>query len=76
MSIHPESDPVNNPSHYTAGGIETIDYLRAKLSREEFKGFCKGNAIKYLSRAALKGEEQQDYQKALWYLEMLHAFTK
>jgi hypothetical protein len=25
-------DPVNSPDHYTAGGIETIDYLRAKLT--------------------------------------------
>lgn len=33
-------DPVNCPDHYTFGGIETIDYLKAKLSAEEFAGFC------------------------------------
>jgi hypothetical protein len=26
-------EAVNSPAHYTAGGIETIDYLRAKLRR-------------------------------------------
>lgn len=65
------SDPVNNPAHYTDGGIETIDYLQAKLTPEEFKGFCKGNAIKYMSRAGKKGDPVEDYQKAMWYLERL-----
>lgn len=39
-------DPVNSPDHYTFGGIETIDYLKAKLSPEEFAGFCRGNVLK------------------------------
>ena len=65
------SDPVSRPPHYTDGGIETIDYLQAKLTPEEFKGFCKGNAIKYMSRAGKKGDAVEDYQKAMWYLERL-----
>ena len=44
----PTHDPVHSPSHYTAGGIECIDYLRAKLSVDEFRGFLRGNALKYL----------------------------
>jgi hypothetical protein len=60
-----------NPGHYKDGGIETIDYIRAKLSDVEFKGYLKGNAIKYLSRAELKGGEE-DYKKAL-LLEKTHA---
>ena len=40
-----------NPDHYKVGGIETIDYLQAKLSPEEFAGYCRGNALKYMSRA-------------------------
>lgn len=59
------SDPVN-PQHYKTGGVETIDYLRAKLTPEEFLGFCKGNVIKYASRAAHKGG-LEDYEKASWY---------
>ena len=59
-----------NPAHYKSGGIECIDYLRAKLSPEEFRGFLKGNAMKYLSRAEQKGREE-DYKKAAWYTSML-----
>ena len=65
-----ESDPIN-PTHYQIGGIETINYLEAKLTPEEFKGYCKGNSIKYLSRAGHKGEEIDDYKKAAWYLDRL-----
>lgn len=59
-----------NPDHYKQGGIECIDYLRAKLTEEELRGFLKGNAIKYLSRAELKGGAE-DYKKAAWYTNML-----
>jgi hypothetical protein len=65
-------DPVTAPPHYTDGGIETIDYLRAKLTPDEFKGFCKGNALKYISRAGKKStDELEDYRKAKWYLDKL-----
>ena len=63
-------DPIN-PTHYQIGGIETINYLEAKLTPEEFKGYCKGNSIKYISRAGHKGEERDDYKKAAWYLDKL-----
>ena len=63
------SDAVN-PSHYKAGGVEFIDFLRAKLTPEEFTGFCRGNALKYLSRAHLKGGAE-DYAKAAWYASWL-----
>jgi hypothetical protein len=59
-----------NPQHYKVGGIECIDYLKAKLSAEELRGFLKGNAIKYLSRAEQKGHAE-DYAKANWYTTML-----
>ena len=66
-----KEDVVLSPSHYTAGGIETIDFIRAKLTPDEFRGFCKGSVIKYLSRANLKGSEEQDYAKASFYSRML-----
>jgi hypothetical protein len=64
------SDPVNHPDHYTDGGIETIDYIRAKLTPEEFRGYCRGNALKYASRAGKKGiaTGSEDFAKAAWYL--------
>ena len=64
-------DPVLSPSHYTHGGIETIDYIKAKLTPDEFRGYLKGSIIKYLSRANLKGNEDQDYRKASFYATML-----
>jgi hypothetical protein len=60
-----------NPDHYKVGGIETIDYLRAKLTPEEFAGYCRGNALKYLSRAGHKDDAAQEIGKAIWYLERL-----
>lgn len=59
-----------NPSHYTQGGIETIDYLEAKLSDDEFNGFLKGNVLKYVSREAQKNGVE-DLKKAKWYLNKL-----
>ncbi len=64
----PAPDPVNHPSHYTDGGIETIDYLEAKLGPDGFRAFCLGNALKYVSRAGKKGDLKQDLSKAIWYL--------
>ena len=63
------SDPVNHPDHYKVGGIETIDVIEAKLSPEEFAGFCRGNMLKYIARAGHKDDAGQDMRKALWYGE-------
>jgi len=46
-------DNVNSPSHYTFGDIETIDYIRDKLTGDEFVGYCIGNVLKYISRYRL-----------------------
>lgn len=64
-------DAINHPPHYMAGGIETIDYIKAKLSKEEFIGYLKGNALKYLSRASFKGELVEDINKHCWYANKL-----
>jgi hypothetical protein len=64
------NDPVNTPNHYTVGGIETIDYIRAKLTTEQLKGYYLGNLLKYLSRAQHK-DGIQDYRKAEVYLKWL-----
>lgn len=59
-----KSDMVNRPPHYTAGGIETIDYIEAKGLNYHL-----GNVVKYVSRAGLKGSTLEDLKKAKWYLE-------
>ena len=61
-----EHDPINHPSHYTDGGIETIDFIEAKKLNYN----C-GNATKYISRAGKKAtaERAVDIAKAIWYLE-------
>jgi len=64
-------DMVNHPPHYTDGGIETIDYIQAKLTPEEFRGYCLGNSLKYVSRAGMKGNFAEDLSKARWYLDRI-----
>ena len=56
-------DPVNHPKHYTAGGIETIDFIEAKKL-----GYNLGNVVKYITRSDYKGNKLEDLRKAQWYL--------
>ncbi len=71
LSPDEEDDPVNHPAHYTAGGIEAIDYMKAKSTPEEFAGYLRLNALKYLSRANYKGKTLQDFKKSQWYVNRL-----
>ena len=65
-----EVDNINKATHYNQGKIETIDYLESCLTREEFKGFLKGNIIKYTSRERLKGGIE-DIKKGEYYKKKL-----
>ena len=60
-------DMVNSPPHYKIGGIEAIDYIQAKLTPEEFRGYLKGNVLKYTSRAGYKEDAGKDVDKMVWY---------
>jgi hypothetical protein len=62
--IEPQTDSVNHPPHYKAGGIETIDFIEAKQLNYNL-----GNVVKYITRADLKGNRKQDLEKAAWYLK-------
>lgn len=42
--------------------------IRSVLSDEEYKGWCKGNALKYLFRAGKKDDEVQDLSKCDVYV--------
>ncbi|CAH8718452.1 DUF3310 domain-containing protein [Paenibacillus melissococcoides] len=70
MAQNPEHDPVVRPSHYTVGGIETIEIIRAKLTAEEFRGYCKGNVLKYVCRERWKGGDE-DLRKTQKYIEFV-----
>jgi hypothetical protein len=63
MQASPSTDMVNHPPHYTAGGIETIDFIEAKQL-----GYNLGNVVKYVSRSTLKGDQLENLKKAQWYL--------
>jgi hypothetical protein len=58
--------------HYRQGGIECIDAIRAALTDEEFRGFCKGNVIKYAWRERHKGGDA-DLKKCGDYLNYVEA---
>lgn len=64
-------DMVNHPPHYNHGGIESIDVIRMCLTKNEFKGYLKGQVLKYRERAPYKGNKEQDYAKARFYYDML-----
>ena len=59
-----------NPQHYQRGGVECIDAIEASMTEEAFKGFLKGNCIKYLYRYENKNGAE-DLKKAQWYLSRL-----
>jgi hypothetical protein len=60
-----------NPQHYQgAGGMQVLDVLKAFLSPEEFKGFLKGNCLKYQLRCEKKGGTT-DLSKSEWYQKEL-----
>tara|TARA_R100000808_G_scaffold23384_2_gene51843 strand:+ start:7734 stop:8132 length:399 start_codon:yes stop_codon:yes gene_type:complete len=61
-------DMVNHPKHYNKHGVECIDAIRATLTDDEFRGYCKGNVLKYTWRERYKNG-LEDLQKAQWYLE-------
>ncbi len=60
--------------YYDAGGISTIDVIRAKLTSEQYAGFLLGNILKYGCRLNHKnaGDDARklaDYSK--WLAEFM-----
>lgn len=63
---------ISHPERY--GGdttYECIKVLEAWMPKEQYKGFLRGNAIKYLCRVGKKDETVQELKKAKWYLGKL-----
>ena len=73
-----------NPSYYDAGGIKTIDVIRAKLTPEQYRGFLLGNIIKYALRlnykyshdTSIDGEKLAQYSQWLAELDQNTAPTE
>ena len=64
-------DAVSHPEHYQSdNGIECIDAIQAALTPEEFRGYCKGNVIKYAWRERQKGGDES-LRKARWHINRL-----
>jgi hypothetical protein len=64
------TDNVNSPTHYTTGGIECFDAMKAMLTREELIGYLRGNSFKYRWRFRHKNGVE-DLRKAEWYEKKL-----
>ena len=62
-------------THYH-GAVEPIELMQAILTPDEFKGFLKGNAIKYAFRAGRKAGEtaEKDKTKFKVYSQWLYNY--
>ncbi|MCO4332127.1 DUF3310 domain-containing protein [Staphylococcus hyicus] len=65
---------VTKPSHYMLfDDIEAIEVIARSMTREQFKGYCYGNILKYRLRAGKKSELaylEKDMAKAGFYGEL------
>jgi len=68
--LNKEVDNINHPEHYKQFSREVIDTMQGVSTLEEFKGYLKLNAIKYLSRYQGKNGVE-DLSKAIWYINKL-----
>ena len=64
------SDMVKNPKHYLLLGQETISIIASSMTLDEWRGYCRGNAIKYRLRLGKKDSVEQDLGKAMFYEEL------
>lgn len=69
------SDMVNHPTHYTSGKVECIDAIESALTKEEFRGFLKGQILKYTWRERHKGGVE-DLKKSEFYSKRLIALDE
>ena len=69
----PKSDAVNHPSHYNRYSREVIESIKGLCTPEEFRGYLKGNIIKYSARYPDKGGVQ-DIDKLAKYTQFLKEF--
>ena len=61
---------VNSPPHYNTGNVECTVAIEESMTPDAFKGYLKGNVLKYMWRYEYKNGTQ-DLEKAQWYLNKL-----
>lgn len=70
----------NEYERYNRNGVDSMQFLKSVLTPEEFRGFCKGCALKYLIREGYKGHEVDVFKAidflvylkyGVWFHEML-----
>ena len=68
--------PTNKPhvSHYDRSIIQPIDFMESSFTPDEYRGYLKGQIIKYISRYRYKGAPISDLTKAQVYLTWLIEF--
>ena len=71
----PTHDTVNHPSHYNKYEREVIDSIRGLCTEDEYRGYLKGNQIKYLARYQEKNG-LEDLRKHRWYADALIEFEE
>ena len=58
------------------GGIEAIDIIQSRLTKEEYIGYLKGTKLKYDLRYPFKDHPEQDLEKSDWYKNKLLEVTR
>ena len=71
----PQEDKVNHPNHYNQYGMETIKAIEKQSTPDEFRGYLKGNIMKYVARYRFKNG-CEDLEKAEFYIEKLIEFER
>ena len=57
--------------HYQIAAIEPIEIMQMYLTPEQFQGYLRGNALKYLLRVGHKDESKKEIDKAFQYIKWL-----
>jgi len=61
-----EWDQIAHPKHYAQTAVESWDYQKDFLTREEWHGKCKGTIVEYLTREKWKGGKQDVLKAKAW----------
>lgn len=76
IAVGADEDTKYHDTHYKSCVIEPIEAMQVFLSKEQFKGFLLGNALKYRLRAGHKDNALSDIDKAVRYEQWLKEFEE
>ena len=62
-----DTDKDPKARYYDAGGLETLEIIKAKLTPDQYRGWLLGNLIKYSCRANFKSQMSRDIEKVAFY---------